>query len=61
MLAGHEHNFQINEVDGRTYVVSGAGGKVREEVPDGFAEAGTTAWAARRTCCWSSWTAGRPA
>lgn len=47
VLAGHEHNFQVNEVDGRTYVVSGAGGKVREEVPQGFAEAGTTAWAAQ--------------
>lgn len=46
-LAGHEHNFQINEVAGRTYVVSGAGGKVREELPEGFADAGTTAWAAQ--------------
>ncbi|HEU4514944.1 MAG TPA: metallophosphoesterase [Nocardioidaceae bacterium] len=47
VLAGHEHNFQISEVDGRTYVVSGAGGKVREDVPKGFADAGTTAWAAQ--------------
>ncbi|HEX6248165.1 MAG TPA: metallophosphoesterase [Nocardioidaceae bacterium] len=44
VLAGHEHNFQLSDVDGRTYVISGAGGKVREEVPQGFAEAGTTAW-----------------
>lgn len=47
VLAGHEHNFQVSEVDGRTYVISGAGGKVREDVAEGFAEAGTTAWAAQ--------------
>ncbi len=47
VLAGHEHNFQINEVEGRTYVISGAGAKVREEAPEGFADAGTTAWAAQ--------------
>ena len=47
VLAGHEHNFQVNEVDGRTYLVSGAGAKVREEVPEGFGDAGTTAWAAQ--------------
>lgn len=47
VLAGHEHNFQVSEVDGRTYVVSGAGGKVREEIPEGFASAHTTAWAAQ--------------
>ena len=47
MLAGHEHNFQLNEVDGRTYVVSGAGAKLREERPDGLAAAGTTGWCAQ--------------
>lgn len=47
VLAGHEHNFQISEVDGRTYVVSGSGAKVREDVPEGFDGAGTTAWAAQ--------------
>jgi tartrate-resistant acid phosphatase type 5 len=47
VLAGHEHNFQVSEVDGRTYVVSGAGGKLREEVPEGFDGAHTTAWAAQ--------------
>lgn len=47
VLAGHEHNFQVSEVGGRTYVVSGAGGKVREDVPQGFGAAGTTAWAAQ--------------
>jgi tartrate-resistant acid phosphatase type 5 len=47
VLAGHEHNFQINEVEGRTYIVSGAGGKVNEEDPTDFDAAGTTAWAAQ--------------
>ena len=47
VLAGHEHNFQLSEADGRTYVVSGAGAKLREEVPEGFDEAHTTAWAAQ--------------
>ncbi|KAA1429298.1 metallophosphoesterase [Nocardioides antri] len=46
-LAGHEHNFQVSEVDGRTYVVSGSGGKLREDLPEGFEEAHTTAWAAQ--------------
>jgi hypothetical protein len=47
VLAGHEHNFQLNEVDGRTYVVSGAGAKLRDDHPDGFDEAGTVAWNAQ--------------
>jgi hypothetical protein len=47
VLAGHEHNFHISETVGRTYVVSGAGGKLREEVPKGFESAYTTAWAAQ--------------
>jgi len=46
-LAGHEHNFQVSEVEGRTYVISGAGGKVREEIPSGFDDAHTKAWAAQ--------------
>ena len=46
-LAGHEHNFQICEVDGRTYALSGAGGKLREDVPDGFDDAGLVGWAAQ--------------
>lgn len=45
VFAGHEHNFQVNDVDGLTYVVSGAGGKVEDHAPDRFDEAGTTAWA----------------
>jgi predicted phosphodiesterase len=46
VLAGHEHNFQIGEVDRRTYVVSGAGGKVREELPEHLGGPGVEAWAA---------------
>jgi tartrate-resistant acid phosphatase type 5 len=47
VLAGHEHNFQLNEMNGRTYVVSGAGAKLREELPDGLAAAGTVGWCAQ--------------
>jgi tartrate-resistant acid phosphatase type 5 len=52
VLAGHEHNFQIGEVGRtgevgpRTYVVSGSGGKVREEMPDRLGAPGVDAWAA---------------
>jgi predicted phosphodiesterase len=45
VLAGHEHNFQFGRVDGRTYVVSGAGGKLREKLPHGFDAARTEGWA----------------
>jgi len=44
VLAGHEHNFQLSEVDGLTFVVSGAGGNIREAQPEGFADAHTRAW-----------------
>ena len=47
VLAGHEHNFQVSEVDGRTYALSGSGGKIREEIPEKFDDAGTLAWAAQ--------------
>lgn len=47
VLAGHEHNFQWSEHHGVTYVLSGAGGKLREEPPTGFDAAHTVAWAAR--------------
>jgi len=47
VLAGHEHNFQVSEVDGCTFAVSGAAGKLREETPEGFEDAHTTAWAAQ--------------
>jgi tartrate-resistant acid phosphatase type 5 len=46
-FAGHEHNFQLSRVDGITYVVSGAGDKLREDRPTGFRAAGTVAWAAQ--------------
>ncbi|MGY1710752.1 purple acid phosphatase family protein [Geodermatophilus sp. SYSU D00758] len=46
-LAGHEHNFQLSRADGIDYVVSGAGGQVREEPPQGFDDARTVAWAAQ--------------
>lgn len=46
VLAGHEHNFQIGRVGERTYVVSGSGGKVREEAPSRLGEPGAEAWAA---------------
>jgi tartrate-resistant acid phosphatase type 5 len=46
VLAGHEHNFQIGQVARRTYVVSGSGGKVREELPDRLGDTGVDAWAA---------------
>jgi tartrate-resistant acid phosphatase type 5 len=45
VLSGHEHNFQLARADGRTYVVSGAGGKLREQLPHGFDAARTEAWA----------------
>jgi hypothetical protein len=44
VLAGHEHNFQLSSRDGVSYVISGAAGKLREEVPRGFDEAHTEAW-----------------
>jgi len=45
VLAGHEHNFQISRADGVTHVISGAGGKLRENVPHDFEPARTEAWA----------------
>ena len=44
-LGGHEHNFQISELDDLTYVISGAAGKVDEALPGGFEAAHTRAWA----------------
>ena len=46
-FAGHEHNFQLSRVDGIDYFVSGAGGQLREDRPEGFGPAGTVAWAAQ--------------
>lgn len=47
VLAGHEHNYQLSEADGVLHVITGAGGNLREEPPDDFAPARTTAWAAQ--------------
>jgi tartrate-resistant acid phosphatase type 5 len=41
VLSGHEHNFQYSVHRGVHYLVSGAGGKLREGEPDGFADAHT--------------------
>ncbi len=46
VLAGHEHNFQIGRVGRRTYLLSGAGGKVRDEAPSRLGGVGADAWAA---------------
>jgi tartrate-resistant acid phosphatase type 5 len=46
VLAGHEHNFQIGQVGRRTYLLSGAGGKVRDEAPQRLGGTGVDAWAA---------------
>jgi tartrate-resistant acid phosphatase type 5 len=51
VLAGHEHNFQVSEVGGRSYVISGAAGQLDERVPEGFTDAHTTAWGFRPTSC----------
>ena len=46
-FAGHEHNFQLSRADGIAYFLSGAGGKLREEPPQNFADAHTEAWSAQ--------------
>ena len=46
VLAGHEHNFQYSRQQGVHYIISGAGGQLRAEMPARFREARTVAWAA---------------
>ncbi len=46
VLAGHEHNFQIGQVARRTYVISGAGGQVRDAAPRHLGRPGVDGWAA---------------
>jgi hypothetical protein len=46
-FAGHEHNFQLSRADGIDYFLSGAGGKLSEDPPEGFAAAHTVAWSAQ--------------
>jgi tartrate-resistant acid phosphatase type 5 len=48
VFSGHEHNFQHSEVNGISYLVSGAAGKLRSDRPDSFADAKTVSWSA--TC-----------
>ncbi|HKG21289.1 MAG TPA: metallophosphoesterase [Blastocatellia bacterium] len=45
VFSGHEHNFQYSMSDGITYVLSGAGGKVRRGPLSDFASARTVGWA----------------
>ena len=45
VFAGHEHNFQLSRAEGISYFLSGAGGQLREDPPERFAEAHTVAWA----------------
>ncbi|HJQ68408.1 MAG TPA: metallophosphoesterase [Blastocatellia bacterium] len=45
VFSGHEHNFQYSRADERGYFITGAGGKIRMNPPDGFVEAHTEAWA----------------
>lgn len=42
---GYEHEFQYSEKGGIHYVLSGAGGKLRDGEPQRFEEAHTRAWA----------------
>lgn len=44
MFSGHEHNFQHSQVNGIDYFVTGAAGKFRAAVPDGFDAAHTQSW-----------------
>ena len=44
MFSGHEHNFQHSQVNGIDYFVTGAAGKFRGAVPDGFDAAHTQSW-----------------
>lgn len=46
VFSGHEHNFQHNQVNGIDYLVTGAGGKLRDDTPDEFEEAHTVSWGA---------------
>ena len=58
-LHGHEHNLQHGRMDGIDYVISGAGGKLEEQVPANFDVAGTRSWAAEAHCLLVDVTADR--
>jgi tartrate-resistant acid phosphatase type 5 len=44
VLSGHQHNLQLNRVNGIDYLISGAAGKVSTGKPNKFAKAGTVFW-----------------
>jgi tartrate-resistant acid phosphatase type 5 len=44
VFSGHQHNLQLNRVNGIDYLISGAAGKVSQGKPDKFAKAGTVCW-----------------
>src|ERR1043166_480761 len=44
VFSGHQHNLQLNRVNGIDYLISGAAGKVSQGTPDKFAKAGTVCW-----------------
>ncbi|MDX1621914.1 MAG: metallophosphoesterase [Nitriliruptorales bacterium] len=44
MLSGHEHNFQHQRHEGIDYIVTGAGGKLREGRPEQWDEAHLVSW-----------------
>lgn len=44
VFSGHQHNLQLNRVNGIDYLISGAAGKVTTQTPDKFEAAGTVFW-----------------
>ena len=50
VLSGHEHNFQHGVVDGIHHVVSGAAGKLQDDPPTRWDDAGTVGWASVAHC-----------
>ena len=48
VFSGHQHQLQLNRVNGIDYLISGAAGKVSTGTPDRFADAGTVFWSS--TC-----------
>ena len=50
VLSGHEHNFQHGVVDGIHHLVSGAAGKLQDDPPTRWDDAGTVGWASVAHC-----------
>ena len=44
VFSGHQHNLQLNRMNGIDYLISGAAGKVTTQTPDKFEAAGTVFW-----------------